>query len=122
CRTYDVAAGLGDHTHPPRELRQRLAQWLAEAADVLHRLRVVDGEAAADVEGVERSELRLSTCRHQLGTRLDRLDVLCRVRRLRSHVERQPAHGDAELRRMPGQLERILRIAAELARQIAHGA
>src|SRR5581483_1045825 len=112
-RTYDAAAGPGDHADPPGELCQRLAQRLAEPADVLHRLRVVDRKAAADVEGVERAELRPATGRHELGARLDRLDVLGRVRCLRSDMERQSAHRDAELGRMPCQLEHILRIAAE---------
>ena len=93
----DVAAGLGDHAHARGQLRQRRAQRRAEAADVLHRLRVVDGKAAADVERVERAEPLAARRGQQPRARLDGLDVLGGIGGLRADVEGQPAHVDAEL-------------------------
>ena len=85
---------------------QRLADRRAEAADVRHLLGVVDREAAADVERVERAELLAPRLRQQPGAGLDGLDML----------ERHPAPASrrgttsprtwiAELARQPRQLE-----------------
>ena len=67
------------------------------------------------------SRARRAPCQ-QPRAGLDRLDVLERVGRLRADVERKALHVDAERGRQLRQRQRILRIAAELARQIAHRA
>ena len=118
----DVAARLGDDAHARRQLGERGAQRRAEAADVLHRLRVVDREAAADVERVEAAELLAPRRRQQLRAGLERLDVLGGIADLRADVERQPAHLDAQVGRQARQRQQVLRVAAELARQVAHRA
>ena len=83
-----------------RQLGERRAQRRTEAADVLHRLRVVDRKAAADVERVEaRRASRARAAAMQLRAGLERLDVLGGIRGLRADVERQPAHLDAQVGR-----------------------
>ena len=51
---------------------------------------------------------------------MNRLDVLGRIGRLRSDVKRQSTHLDADVGGEPRQAQQVLRIAAELAREIAH--
>ncbi len=116
----DVAAGLGDDLHAARQLRQGGAQRRAEAADVLHRLGIVDGKAAADVERVAGPEPLTARRRQEFRARLRGLDMLGGIGGLRAGVEGQPAHADAELGRQPRQRQHVLGVAAELARQVAH--
>src|SRR6185437_13827687 len=93
-----------------------------EPSDVRRRLHVVDREAAANVERVEGAELRAARRRDEAGTSLDGLHVFDGIGSLRADVERQSAHIDPELRRDARKRERILRIAAEFAREVAYGA
>ena len=58
------------------------AQRRTEAADVLHGLRIVDGEPATDVESIERPQLLPARGGHQLRTGLQGLHVLGGVHRL----------------------------------------
>ena len=76
-------------------LAERRADRRAEAADVGDRLRVVDREAAADVERVARR--RASPCApaaSSLAQASIASTCLPGIRRLRAHVERQAAHVD----------------------------
>ena len=67
----------------------------------------------------KRAELLAPRLPQQPRAGLDGLDVLERIGRLRADVEGKPAHVDAQLRGQARQLQRVFRIAAELARQVA---
>ncbi len=120
-RSDDVSARLRDDADSLRDLAQRGPERRAEPRDVLNRLRVVDREPPTDIERIEGAELFLPGRRHQLRAGMNRLDMLRRVHCLRADMKRQAANFDADLRGHSREPQQILRIATELARQIAHG-
>ena len=105
---------------PLRQLRQRRPDRRAEAPDILHRLRVVDGEAAADVEGVEDAEL-LAARRRAMSFAARPIASTCFM----ASAACEPTWKDRPRTPTPksaasrARATQILRIAAELARQVA---
>ena len=123
-RRGDEPARLGDHAHVRRQLRQRRADRRAELVDRHDGLVVGHRETAADVEHVERRQAGQQRLGDEVRAGLDRLDVLGRIGRLRTDVERQAAHAHAQPARRLDQAEHRARLAAELlatGRQTAFG-
>src|SRR5690606_3796652 len=121
-RRGNEAARLGDDANVLRQLRERFTDWRAERLDGHNVLAVCDRKASTDVEDLERGQPCEQAFRDQVRAGANRLDVLGRIGRLRADVEGQSAHADTEPPRELDAPQHGIRLAAELRRQIDHGA
>ena len=105
--------------HGPRE---RGADRFAEIADLGSALRIVDREPATDVQGVAGAEFFARHRGEQHSAGFDRLDVLARIWRLRTDMERQSLDREPEVVGAARERQQLLGVAAELARERPFGA
>ena len=118
-RAGQVAARFGDHAHALGQPGKRVADGRAVAADVGRGFGIVDRKAAADIECIAGTEPLAARRGQESGADFDGLDMLGGIRGLRTDVERDALHLDALPGGQPRQLQRVLRVATELPRQVA---